>query len=112
MVTELGVELGFQNATPDIKVELYKLLLYEKGGHVQGSSGVKSGPTKALDEADVLGQLRGDGWNVWDSRHLMCLPSKHSGGAVVLSRHGETRICRLQLSRDVLACGLDSEYKK
>ncbi|KAK4691884.1 hypothetical protein P7C71_g5213, partial [Lecanoromycetidae sp. Uapishka_2] len=71
IVARLGKILGFQSGTSHIKPELYKLLLYETGGMFKAHK----------DSEKAEGMF---------ATLVICLPSKHSGGSIVLSHHGET----------------------
>ncbi|KAL9129633.1 MAG: hypothetical protein Q9217_001951 [Psora testacea] len=74
IITPLGLALGFANSPSGIKAELYKLLIYEKGAMFK--------PHKDTEKTEgMFGTL------------VICLPSKHEGGSLVLSHRGEEVVC-------------------
>ncbi|KAI4120997.1 MAG: hypothetical protein LQ338_006620 [Usnochroma carphineum] len=75
IIKHLGVGLGYPDSPSGIKAELHKLLLYDEGSMFK--------PHKDSEKAEGM-----------FATLVICLPSKHDGGEIILTHHGEEEIVK------------------
>ncbi|KAL8909958.1 MAG: hypothetical protein Q9171_004724 [Xanthocarpia ochracea] len=74
-IEELGAALGYQDSPAAVRADLHKLLLYDQGAMFKAH--------RDSEKADGM-----------FATLVICLPSKHEGGEIVLSHHGEEETVR------------------
>ncbi|PLW57373.1 hypothetical protein PCANC_01788 [Puccinia coronata f. sp. avenae] len=78
----VGADLGIQ---APIRLDLYKMLIYEKGAMFKAHTDTEKTP-------GMFGTL------------VICLPSAHTGGEVIVKHHGQTKTLRTSDAAQSYAC--------